>query len=509
MRSPTLLTAFLLLSGCSDSPGEERPGTPGKTRDPGSSGGQSSEENVGAGGSDSSGASGGNSAGGTASTGSASATGGSPSTTPRGNCQTTSQKKSYTPPLFSSGDDPSTEATCSLVNPERGLRAVVDLLNLGNVSTLRQQGHSTVYGYVLIPDYVDKDLDAQVLDPLEASLASLRTAGLKVILRVYYAPAMDPDAPLSRVLSHIAQLKPLLRSNSDVIAAMHAGFVGAWGEWHSSTNQLTEPAARKAILDALLDALPADRMILARRPSHKSEAYGGPLTEETAYSPSPLSRVGHLNDCFLASDSDFGTYQAAGEREYARADSAFTLVEGETCAVNPPRSECASALDELAAHHWSLLNIAYHGDVLDSWRAGGCFEQIACRLGYRYALLGLEHDAQLSPGSVLNLKLSLLNDGFARAFNPRPAYLVLQGEASRHELSLDLELRELAPGVEASFCLGAQLPTNIAPGEYRLGLWLPDAAESLKGNADYAVQLSNDVDWSDGANFFDSTILVE
>ena len=82
----------------------------------------------------------------------------------------------------------------------------------------------------------------------------------------------------------------------------------------------------------------------ARGQRPKLEAYGGPLTEETAFSGAPLSRVGHLNDCFLASDDDVGTYQLPGEKAYAVADSAFAPVGGETCGSNPPRSQCGSAL---------------------------------------------------------------------------------------------------------------------------------------------------------------------
>src|SRR4029453_10691495 len=123
-------------------------------------------------------------------------------------------------------------------------------------------------------------------------------------------------------------------------------------------------ATRKRIYDALLAALPDDRMTLTRRPSFKRDAYGGPLTTPTAFASTPLARIGHLNDCFLASASDEGTYQVAGEEPYAVADSAFVPVGGETCAVNPPRSACPSALTEMARLHWSFINTSYHPDVL-------------------------------------------------------------------------------------------------------------------------------------------------
>lgn len=38
------------------------------------------------------------------------------------------------------------------------------------------------------------------------------------------------DAPKSRILAHISQIKPYLQNNEDVIAAVQQGFIGVWGE---------------------------------------------------------------------------------------------------------------------------------------------------------------------------------------------------------------------------------------------------------------------------------------
>ena len=44
--------------------------------------------------------------------------------------------------------------------------------------------------------------------------------------------------------------------------------------------------------------------------------------------------------------------------------------------------------------------------------------------------------------------------------------------------------------------LDAALPEGLATGEYRVGLWLPDAAGSLRLDSRYAVRLANgDVVW--------------
>jgi hypothetical protein len=37
-----------------------------------------------------------------------------------------------------------------------------------------------------------------------------------------------------RVLKHVAQLGPTMQRNADAVYVLEAGFVGCWGEWHSS-----------------------------------------------------------------------------------------------------------------------------------------------------------------------------------------------------------------------------------------------------------------------------------
>ena len=71
----------------------------------------------------------------------------------------------------------------------------------------------------------------------------------------------EPDAPLSVILQHLDQLKPILQENKDVIAVLQAGFIGSWGEWYYTTNNLNNDAARKTIIDKILEVLPAERTV--------------------------------------------------------------------------------------------------------------------------------------------------------------------------------------------------------------------------------------------------------
>lgn len=130
----------------------------------------------------------------------------------------------------------------------------------------RAQGIDLIRTYYVLDRHRDRMLDDSVFAALQADLDTIRAAGFKVILRFTYNFPLDEscvraiDAPLEIVLMHIDQLAPILRANVDVIAHMEAGFIGAWGEWHSSSNQLidhplfgiNEPG--REILFRLLDA---------------------------------------------------------------------------------------------------------------------------------------------------------------------------------------------------------------------------------------------------------------
>ncbi len=418
------------------------------------------------------------------------------------------------PELFGDGADPSNSPTCALLNPERGFHQYVDLrsLDADTLAAASAAGSTVVYGQVLLPEYRDIPLDDVVLAEITTGFDLVRAQGMKVVPRFHYSDAIDePDADLDRILGHIDQLAPIFEQHADVILVLHAGFIGAWGEWHSSQNGLDAPGPRKQILDALLAALPDTRSIGVRRPSFKQAAYGGPLTPATAHDGSALARVGHVNDCFLASDDDAGTYQEPGEKDYAIADSAFVPVGGETCAVNSPRSDCPTALAELALHHWTHLNAAYHPDVLDAWQQDGCYAEIACRLGYRLAISELRWAASGSAGGTLPVSFELHNDGFAAPTNARPLVLVFDGP-TRVEVTVaasEFDLRTAQAGESTSVCVDAELPADLPAGTYRIGVRLADPAPTLVDDPRQAIRLSNtEVEWSEGINWFAATFDV-
>ncbi|MBK7072838.1 MAG: DUF4832 domain-containing protein [Myxococcales bacterium] len=407
------------------------------------------------------------------------------------------------------------ESSAELVNPERGYYVGYDLRGAGDASGVRANGRTLAITLVRLDAYRDLPLDAALLASLQRGFAAARAAGIKVVLRFTYNSSFAADASRARILGHLAQLTPVLTANADVIAVMQAGFIGAWGEWHTSTNGLDNDADRAAILAAILAALPPTRAVQVRTPMFKAAAYpGGALTDGEAYAGTARARVGHHNDCFLASASDLGTYAAplATWLSYVDADSRFTPVGGETCQLAAPRTGCASALAELTAKHWSYLNREYQQTVLAGWDAGGCGDEIRRRLGYRFALDRVVLPAAVAPGGELAVTVTLRNRGFAAPFNRRPVELVLSRGGQRLVAPLvGVDARRWAPGGAVTLAVRLRIPATAAAGSYRLALRLPDEAATLAGDPRYAIRLANDGVWdaATGDNALTDALVVD
>lgn len=394
-------------------------------------------------------------------------------------------------------------------NPERGFSSESDIEDT-DLNEYYEDDVTLVYTTVYLDEYRESDIPAEVLDQMNTYFENVRLGGVKVILRFTYNdgpfPNPEPDAPLEQILRHIEQVKPVLQNNADVLAWVEAGFVGAWGEWHASTNGLDEDInAKQTILNTLLAAVPQDRSVLLRYPVDIMTIYPTPLSGDTAYSGANQSRVGFHNDCFLASANDENTFERDGvftyleELNYMGQATQFIPVGGESCALNPPRSDCPTALEELALFHYTELGDGWHPDVLNAWDAQGCYREIEDRLGYRLSLLDSTVNESVSPGGILDLSVSLENSGFAAPINYRPVYLVLDGP-ERFEVLLPFEARLWLPG-ENLFNAKIRLPASMPAGEYRLALWLPDPYDTLKNNPRYSINFANYNLWDESSGY--------
>ncbi|RZL13884.1 MAG: DUF4832 domain-containing protein, partial [Pedobacter sp.] len=419
------------------------------------------------------------------------------------------------------------------------------------ISTANYQVSSTlVFRYYVLDDVVNTAISTTFMANIKKDFEAARSAGVKLIPRFVYTATAKPgncpegficplygDAPKAIVLNHIAQLKPILHENADVIACVQLGFIGTWGEQYYSDffgdasnngnqgNKLTDNnwKDRIEVIKALLDAVPADRMVQLRYPQIKQRyIYGvnapitsSPLTESGAFTETDMARLGYHNDCFMASANDFGTYEDYGNsstprtsdgtvlntlKDYFKADSKFVVVGGETCSDDfSPTNDCEPAgkiQAEFAALHYSFINAHYNTAVNNDWQDGGCMANIKRNLGYRFILQSAVLPDNVVKGTDLTIVLNIKNAGYASPYNKRPAKLLLRNTTTKEIKSflMTTDVRKWYSGdnkVTESFTL----PSDFPAGDYEMLLSLADAYPSIAARPEFSVRFANEGVW--------------
>lgn len=422
-----------------------------------------------------------------------------------------------------------TDSQAQLANPERGLYkysatssnpyTVLDESTL--IEYKSTQGISLLYRNFQLNNFLTKNISAEYLANMTRDFETVRTTGMKLIVRFSYSESENVrqrDASKLMMLRHIQQLKPILQANSDVIAVLQTGFIGTWGEWYYTSqadfggwgfdNTSLSPDQvnnRKEIVTALLDALPANRMLQLRNIDAKQNFYSlDPLNKQTAYLGTPAARIGFHNDCFLANDTDSGTFSnPAEQRTYLAQESNFVPVGGETCKLNAPRTDCSSAMQEMQQFHWSFLNLDYYPEVIHGFQKYDCLQEIEQKLGYRLLLKSALLPKVVGSNDYLSISITLQNLGYAAPFNPRKVYVVLQNTATGAEIKLPLttNIRSWFGSTEFTLNENLKLPENIPVGTYSMHLFMPDEAAKLAANSAYAIQLANQNTWDAATGF--------
>ena len=411
-----------------------------------------------------------------------------------------------------------------IANPERGFYSAQEIFSVSSKGISRdgaaanRKNYRTLYLLEFhLKDFVNSDISEEYLQTIRTYFQSMRDGGAKCILRFCYSNGMNEsdkpwDASPAQTLRHVAQIKPILQEYDDIIFVVQAGFIGSWGEWYYTENY--DNASRKALLEALLDAVPASRQIELRTPAFKMNLYGyslaDTLTSATAHTTDVKARLAGHNDCYLASANDQGTFSNSNERKFWTAESAYTIMGGETCATSaycdcqPKETPKAAhgALADLAQYHFTYMNQGYHQGVLNRWKTGGCFEEIQKRLGYRYVLDKGQFTDSPAAGAAFRIVLDLHNEGFSPVQNPRDAEFVLTDKGGKvlETYPLNSDPRYWMAGESVTVDQTLTLPSGIS-GEVTLWLNLPDPCENLRNNPLYSIRLANKDVWDEETGY--------
>ncbi len=400
-------------------------------------------------------------------------------------------------------------STINTLNPDRGFYDADYELNkekdYNRFYYAKEDGYTMVYAPINLNEYIDTErLSSEFIDIIDKNLKDATEQGVKLILRIKYHDDDNGNDPSKEIImGHLAQLKPLLQTHKNIISIVQAGTIGDWGEWHSFTGDYADTddeykKNRRDIIVKLSEIFP-DKYIQIRTPMHKELLFGssetyrdegsdGKITPDIAFTDDIRAKIGHHNDCFLASETDMGTYPSDNIdfwKNYVVNDTKYAPVGGETCKDEEEFTTCDNALSELKKFQYSYINESYQPDVIERWKEEGCYDEIQKNLGYR--LVAKELDIEQS-STALNLTLSIANRGYASPYIQSEVNYVLKNSSNTFTFAQNIDTRTFYAQLDKELKTTLSL-TEVESGEYCLYLQI--------GKAYSAIRLSNSDLWEE------------
>ena len=461
-----------------------------------------------------------------------------------------------------------------LANPERGLYKMVefkyhkrtsdsehpelDELETEEVTSATSSledayaQNSLVLTLFYLFDFVDADHISQAgIDYVRSVLSNVRARGKKAIVRFGYNnrhPSQWPMEPTAaQIQNHLEDLSDTFTDFEDVIYVVQAGFIGTYGEWYYTTH--FGPAKggveysisgdvvsgfehRQAVVQALLDHIPATCQIALRTPEYKacfvSPGSVSQYSALTDFGTDASHRLAFHNDAFLyGHGTDMGTFHQPWQQEMWKDQGAWLINGGEAPYSSNPIEDMdgytyANVMASIYDYHYSYLHhdTGYHthpgstspddgSTLMRHWHQQGWMPDIEKMLGYRLYLTDVTVTGpSAASGSTLHVSLTLANSGAARVMRARPMELVLLHNGTPTVLKADVgDVRQVSGGTVSgitvtpgtqTYAFDLTLTQPLCEGD-KLALWLPDADEDLQSLPAYSIRLANqETTWTSG-----------
>ncbi len=408
-----------------------------------------------------------------------------------------------------------------LANPERGWYIECMTNDVSDESEFRAKGITNILLQADLGAFKTAPISDAKLQEIRSAFNTARSYGLNVIFRAGYdfdgAGSPEPKS-LSIISGHIAQLKPIFYEFEDILYCVQAGFLGPWGEWHTSyygNGDVPSLEARTTVLNALMDAVPKSRQIQIRQPNFIRDMFPNQtMTPSIAFSQSNFARAGFHNDALLSNEDDDGTYVDSAytrqaELDWAENHDKYAPFVAESNMLTS-YSDPANAVYELKKLHAQILNSEYYPGVLSKWKnttyeGTNTYNYISAHLGYRFVLSSASVNANLAQGGELHLTLQHANTGFANLINARDFQIVLSNGTQTYTAVVNDDARFWTKdrGVMTKD-LYFSIPSNIAPGSWNINVNMPN---KLNSNPLYSIRFANTNTWdaAKGYNFICTT----
>lgn len=395
-----------------------------------------------------------------------------------------------------------------IFNPERGFYKSGATVDSTDYSRLRSEDYALCYANIKLEPFRTSSISTARLNEIKSAFSRMREAGIKCFVRITYNNDADgQDTTLQWMEVHLTQLKPVFVEYSDVIAWFQAGMIGAWGEWHSSTNNHHQNPL--PVWQLLVKYLPTDKCIAVRTPRYVNILEGmdtNPLTDLDAFNGTGRARIGHHNDCWLSNPTDWGTYPNSATKEAEKDQigyqSRYTPWGGETCYDKnySDYPNCERGVAEAKRFHATYLNTGWNPVTIGKLKDGGCWlEEFAKKLGYRFELTETILPNAIVRGKQFEVEISLKNIGWAPPFNERPVILVMfAGDKviAEYPLTDGADPRRWLPeNGEISVSAVLQAKETIEADSVSFALWLCDSYPANRSNPDFSIRMANENTW--------------
>jgi Domain of unknown function (DUF4874)/Domain of unknown function (DUF4832)/CARDB len=421
-------------------------------------------------------------------------------------------------------------------NPERGLyisyqpAGASNAVNTEPINTpgvldyfkreRERTGASTVRAVYVLANWRTQDIAADFLIRLDEDFAAIRAAGFKLIPYFAYnwptSEAGAQDASAAQIVQHFQQLKPVFARNADVMPYLIAGFIGAWGEWHDSTNQNTTNNGpndnTKLILNALLAAVPRERMVALRYVSDKQAIYAKEtITTSQAFDKSDKARLGFHNECFMS--DRYGEQFRAQFHDYLKIEGLYVpqLAALDVDCLSPGQ---IVPWDELI-NEAQIIGLDHMSDPPDLNRLSGTsrLTELYRRLGYRFKLTQATMPSNAKAGETFTVSFDIANEGFSSLYNARKLSLILRDstQGAQHTIPINNDARLWQAGKTTTVSVTDTLPATLPAGKYEVLLHIADENDALSARPEYSIRLANPAVWeaSTGYNkLFDALQIV-
>lgn len=432
-------------------------------------------------------------------------------------------------------------------NPDRAwrLEAYVDVANKSGsqvdpainvrngVSRYAKYSPQLVQTYFYLDGYKDQlEIDEKGMERMQQVFDCAKELGIKLVVRFAYQGDMQGTGEASDeiMLSHMKQLKPLLEKNVKLINVVEAGFLGAWGEWHSY-KEFHNPTA---LLRGILEMVPEPLYVEVRQPEYKNLI----LSTEDIY-----SRIGFHDDAFFGYRycADASTLNP-GTEEWNQIieESAYVPVGGETF-WGFETNEVINGFDSIlqfslfrqntfSLYHCFIEDGAGKGYEMEKWVETeitpewlesnniayspnwfgtdgkierSVFDFVSDYLGYRIEAKSADISGVVQKNGSLDVDFKLVNYGFSAAFNMYSGFAILD-ENNQEVLSVpagnpetwnsrDPENYDDPSLIE--YTISSEVPLPKESGKYKLAFY-------LKNSAGTGARLNNDLNYIDGYSIF-------